>query len=171
MLLPWVLFCQFVSAGEFAILVKGIDGHPVENVKVEIGYDDYRNGSNRSFALFTDESGQCFFSGYPAYDFGIALSKAGFYETCEIVKATKSVDGHARLIEKLSVELVIKEIRNPVPMYVGYIRHKTFPELGKEIGYDLIEGDWISPYGQGKIGHLMIGMEYSYEKETENLDG
>jgi hypothetical protein len=49
-----------------------------------------------------------------------------------------------------TVEMVLKPILNPVPMYAENTPWSlTLPEIGKPIGYDLMVGDWVAPYGKG----------------------
>ena len=45
--------------------------------------------------------------------------------------------------------VVLKKIGNPIPMYARDADIEI-PELEKPIGYDLVEGDWVAPYGKGK---------------------
>ncbi len=63
-------------------------------------------------------------------------------------------------------ELTVKlrPIKNQVSMFVKFIgdplEGKTsIPEKNIEIGYDLETGDWVSPYGKGKIRDLIFKMK------------
>ena len=59
-------------------------------------------------------------------------------------------------------EVVLKRIKNPIPMYakgVGLVRGLEMPELGKEVGFDLIRADWVAPYGKGRVSDLVFSME------------
>jgi hypothetical protein len=54
--------------------------------------------------------------------------------------------------------LVLKKIGQPIPMYARNARIEI-PEVGKSIGFDLIEGDWVAPYGKGKQGDFIFQAE------------
>jgi hypothetical protein len=45
--------------------------------------------------------------------------------------------------------IVLKKIGKPIAMYAKQARIEV-PELEKSIGFDLMEGDWVAPYGHGK---------------------
>src|SRR5208283_4458364 len=44
--------------------------------------------------------------------------------------------------------LVLKKIGKPIAMYAKWINTHV-PAIDKPIGYDLMVGDWITPYGKG----------------------
>ena len=48
------------------------------------------------------------------------------------------------------VQLVLKKIVNPVPMYAKHVK-REIPVLDQEVGYDLMVGDWVAPHGSGNI--------------------
>jgi hypothetical protein len=48
-----------------------------------------------------------------------------------------------------TVELVLKPVVKPVPMYSKRVSGLSIPEAAKPIGYDLSVGDWVAPYGRG----------------------
>ena len=51
--------------------------------------------------------------------------------------------------------VVLKKIGNPIPMYARDADIEI-PELEKLIGYDLIQGDWVTPYGKGKLNDFIF---------------
>jgi hypothetical protein len=48
-----------------------------------------------------------------------------------------------------SFTILLKKIGKPIAMYAKQIDSITFPEFNKTIGYDLMAGDWVAPYGKG----------------------
>lgn len=52
------------------------------------------------------------------------------------------------------VELVLKKIGIQMPMYArkvgGRMMGKKIPDTGKPVGFDLMVGDWVQPYGKGE---------------------
>lgn len=51
--------------------------------------------------------------------------------------------------------IVLRRIGKPIPMYAQRARIEL-PELGKPIGFDLMEGDWVAPYGHGKTSDFIF---------------
>ncbi|MFA6173961.1 MAG: hypothetical protein WC701_09800 [Kiritimatiellales bacterium] len=65
-----------------------------------------------------------------------------------------------------TVNLVIKKVLNPIPMYAKRLRnlHPPFqiPEYDKAIGFDLMKGDWVAPYGKGEIEDFIFKMDCKF---------
>jgi hypothetical protein len=54
-----------------------------------------------------------------------------------------------------TIEVVLKRIKNPVPMYARRVSGGM--SLHNEpYGYDLMAGDWVSPHGKGKIADIIF---------------
>lgn len=66
------------------------------------------------------------------------------------------------------IKVVLRPIVNPVPMYV---RNHTFlfPALNKNLGFDLMEADWLPPYGNGSHADFILRVERIY-KDIDNFD-
>jgi len=47
-----------------------------------------------------------------------------------------------------TIELVLKKIVNPVPMYARRVNVEV-PATDKPLGFDLVQGDWVQPFGKG----------------------
>lgn len=58
-------------------------------------------------------------------------------------------------------QLILKKRIQPIPMYARHVK-TDIPELGKPIGYDLIEADWVEPYGKGKTGDFVFQITQTY---------
>lgn len=55
-----------------------------------------------------------------------------------------------------TIEVVLKEKGPLRPMYAKRIGIITLPEMEKGVGYDLEIGDWVAPYGKGRLGDLIF---------------
>jgi len=110
-------------------------------------------------------------SGKCVGDWHYVVSKDGHYET--------SVDDNFRRtgVAKgrwqpygMTNKVVLKRIVNPVAMYAfDYMAgHAMIPKVAEPLGYDLMAGDWVAPYGDGKVPDFDVtylrdgeGREYS----------
>ena len=58
-----------------------------------------------------------------------------------------------------AIDIVFKPVIKPVPMYarkMGETVPLTIPAVAKPVGFDLIVGDWVAPYGKGNISDLVF---------------
>ncbi|NCC49880.1 MAG: hypothetical protein EOM20_01565 [Spartobacteria bacterium] len=61
------------------------------------------------------------------------------------------------------IDLVVKPVINPVPVYAlaygtDWQQHKV-PEYNKPIGFDLMKGDWLPPYGDGVTADFIMTLK------------
>ncbi len=61
----------------------------------------------------------------------------------------------------LRKEIVLKRIVNPIPMYVKRV-NAAIPVMGQPVGYDLVKGDWVVPFGSGENGDILISATGTY---------
>ena len=61
---------------------------------------------------------------------------------------------------------MLKRVGKPIAMYAKSITSLRLPELNKAIGYDLMIGDWVGPYGKGVNTDLFFN-----EKHTDQNSG
>jgi len=78
-------------------------------------------------------------------DLAFEVEKQGYYTT--------RVDYHLGFYYKLekwnpTQTIVLRKIGNPIPMYAKQ-QEMRFPKLNEPVGFDLMTGDWVTPYGKG----------------------
>ena len=66
------------------------------------------------------------------------------------------------------IEIVLKRIIKPIPMYAKRIDMEP-PANNKPVGYDLMIGDWVGPYGKGINNDILFTREYS-RKSLQDYD-
>lgn len=160
--------CQSVARDPlFRLTLKVIDdeGKPVPGAEARIGAERRsKEGESEGKGVFaegvTDENGM--FSGeveaWNARRAGYRVQKEGYYGVWLSYHAKQSKAGKWQPWNP-TVEVVLKRKKNPVPMYVKRISERL-PALDVAVGYDLVSGDWVAPYGRGKkadmlfLGHL-----------------
>jgi hypothetical protein len=67
------------------------------------------------------------------------------------------------------VTVVLKRIEKPVPMYARdtEMSRLDLPAVGQPIGFDLIEYDWVAPYGKGKHADIVFMLDKKYIKDND----
>jgi hypothetical protein len=151
LLLPIIANCGGLVI-KFKLKVVDQNQNPVEDARVEMNF----HGGGNSYDLLTDEEGKIDLTDRGLHGQGILITKQGYYDS-------KHRTGNGD--QDLTLEL--REIKNPIAMHV--LRQdeiKTFIEQNpnKPIGYDLVKGDFTTPFGKGDTPDLIFSGTYNYEK-------
>ena len=83
---------------------------------------------------------------------GFEAQKDGYYRTLD---GRDFIDQTNR---NPALTLVVKKIIHPVPMSanrVDFVHGKKMP-TDQPIGFDLMTGDWVAPYGKGTQAHILV---------------
>ncbi len=91
---------------------------------------------------------------WDATESGYEVSKQGHYTAWASFSARPAVWGKWQPWNP-TIEVVLKRIKNPVPMFAKRVSGEV-PAKEKDVGYDLVIGDWITPYGRGKVADLIF---------------
>ncbi|MFN7137990.1 MAG: hypothetical protein ACK4UN_01480 [Limisphaerales bacterium] len=151
----YLMLAQIAAADPTAKLTfKVVDdfGKPVAGAIVRMSSYDYSAkdplGKGRTAA--TDTNGVATLTRKSRTQYvGIGiLPQEGFYYTRSDDYWFKEVKNGKWQPWNPTVELVLKPILNPVVAYRNAAT-PTIPEVGKFIGFDLMAGDWVAPYGKG----------------------
>jgi hypothetical protein len=131
---------------EWHATLKVIDeaGMPIARANASIGY--YTNSIPTSADGLTDTNG-IFSASHSAYSglLGFTAEKPGYYITRKGYDLGFTYD-LARWNPTQTITL--KKKINPIPMYAKEQELK-FPKEDEAIGFDLMAGDWVTPYGKG----------------------
>lgn len=69
-----------------------------------------------------------------------------------------------------SVEVVLKPILNPIPMYARVMGQMPalleLPKLGEPIGFDLEKGEWVAPWGKGAKSDFVFSLHEVVAKKS-----
>jgi len=95
---------------------------------------------------------------------GGSVRKKGYYKT-----QGEFWNGGFGIVPAETLKITIKRIIDPVPMERKYDLDLYFPVLQEAIGFDFEVGDWVSPYGKGKIVDVFITGTYEENKEQETF--
>jgi hypothetical protein len=106
---------------------------------------------------FTDDSGNVTLSlksALTSIGSGIKWGTPGYYYSGYSVQLTNSANGKWQPWNP-TVEVVVKPILNPIPMYAKADR-LTIPSKKTPVGFDLEAGDWVAPYGKGTVSDFVF---------------
>lgn len=154
-----------VAKVNLILTVVDDEGRPVGDVKVNgSGYIPGRPDST-VVNTTTDASGVLKLTIRTAVDVGFSFKKDGYYESrmhnyIYSGPEPKIVNGYWQP-NPLKETVVLKRIKNPVPMYVKGVDAKV-PVLGEPVGYDLMVGDWVAPYGKGTVADFIMNVTGEY---------
>jgi hypothetical protein len=154
---------------EWKATLKVVDenGSPVAKASVKVGY--YIKNTSVDIEGMTDTNGIFVADriastfNYVEYALAFVVEKEGYYETrskCDLGLPFDASKWNP------TVTLVLKKNGRPIAMYAKRINSLTVPEFNKAIGYDLMFGDWVGPYGKGVNTDLFIT-----EKHTDPQSG
>jgi hypothetical protein len=139
------------------VKVVGDGGSPLAGADVDVTYDvpitsDGNQPRYGDVKGITDDNGM--FSASHTSDstgLGILINKSGYYATHA---------GHQFYYDEKywypSFTVTLKKVGKPIAMYAKSITYIKFPVFNKPIGYDLMVGDWVAPYGKGVTADFLF---------------
>lgn len=160
------------------------DAIPIPNADMNVGVDSllhadgYNNYKGRTNAegLFTVES-----RGQGCTD--VLVEKDGYYPSRPDVNWDGDLNPGGEIMHKNggfrpwnpTINVVLRKVGKPIPMIVRlawggcrtWIRPET-EQIGKELGWDLVESDWVAPVGNGKTTDLILKFEASRTDELNH---
>ncbi|MDR3411605.1 MAG: hypothetical protein P4L87_11800 [Formivibrio sp.] len=154
---------------EWKATVKVVDenGLSVERADVKVGYFTNNDtveieGTTGTNGIFEASHATSTFN-YVEYKLAFRVEKEGYYGTgseCDLGLPYDAVKWNP------TITLLLKKVGKPIAMYAKSITSLRLPELNKDIGYDLMVGDWVGPYGKGVNADLFFT-----EKHTDPQSG
>jgi len=170
-----ILFFIFVSLNvnslfaepiaKVTIKAKAENGDPIVNGRVTVYFHIENNTVTRHKRGLTDSEGFFTVSGKTGPNWVATVKKEGYYESGKGYPFSKKQNYlfYKRWLPwNPTIEIVLREKRNPMKMYskgTGYIK---VPVQNQPVGYDLVEGDWVEPYGKGKIKDFILDCDFIY---------
>ena len=153
------IFAQTNAAEhEWKATLKVVDenGSPVAGANVGVGY--YIGNTSKRIDGLTDTNGifvaahSANTSGYAVYDLAFIVEKTGYYRTWQKQDLGVNYDT-AKWNPNMTI--VLEKIINPIPMYARRAQIEI-PVVDKPVGFDLVESDWVAPYGKGKQSDIIF---------------
>jgi hypothetical protein len=149
------------------VAVRDEDGSAVTNVEVGVGTYVRRipglgSSATAQVGARTDTNGYARLT-IPSRRGDLYLRMRpteGFYYDRGIeLRMTNAVVGRWQPWGQTNV-LVVRRIVNPIPMYAMRFGGNV-PVNGKPVGFDLMKGDWVEPYGRGSVPDFVFHAEWT----------
>ena len=119
---------------------------PVAGAEVGVYYLAYDTSKDKEVAGTTNENGVFVARGDAPLRMEVGIRKNDYYRT---------FSGRLSRRKDHDLTFVLRRIKNPIPMYAKRIDIIP-PESEKWCGYDLKEGDWVTPHGRGKTSDFLM---------------
>lgn len=147
---------------KFTVVVLNEEGKSLSGVKVGVGFEKNNGWGTDSAGQqgISGADGRMTFSGQSNGHITYGGSKDGYYPSFYDYDFQElGTFGWEPWNPELKI--VMRKIENPVSMYARDTKFSNLiiPEEGKKIGFDLIEFDWLPPYGKGKNADFLFFLE------------
>lgn len=156
--------------GKVNVKVTDEFGRPVALAKVEIGFKQLKSkGFGEGWGTVVDyrpsegetnAKGEYSAKGSTSSNIVVTVTKDGFYESNAGVSFADSFTQ--------GVIITLRKIKDPVPMYVNSTDYMNSPKSGEPIGFDLEVGDWVAPYGNGKVRDFIFNLTSRFESPFDS---
>jgi len=140
------------------------DGNNLSNVDANITFLNpiHKTGTWGSSDTFsrsgkTDSNGLFLIEQRAGFQIHYAASGANCYKTTGRFDFKTEKDGQYQPWNPVFTVL-LKKIIHPIPMYARRLQTEV-PMLDQPVGFDLMEGDWVAPYGKGKQDDFIFALK------------
>ena len=150
-----------IPTPEWKVTLKVVDdtGNPVAGAKATIISTNQIKG-------LTDTNG-IFVASHRDKSFALAfdVKKAGYYSFWQRYEMGWANEyNYAKW--NPTVKIILRKIGNPIPMYAK-AQEMKFPKLDEPVGFDLMAGDWVTPYGKGFHTDLLFKAHREIKNDRE----
>ena len=137
---------QNIPTPEWRVTLKVVDDvdNPVVGAKAVVGY----HFTNQIVGL-TDTNG-IFTASHrdKSSGLGFLVTKDGYYQTRQEYEMGFFPEQYNEAKWNPTKTIILRKYGNPIPMYAKRQEMK-FPKLDESVGFDMMAGDWVTPYGKG----------------------
>lgn len=138
------------------------NGNPLSGAIVSLSFSEPRSGSSTVKKRgLTDTNGEFFGEGNSDGVLGTLCTKDGYYLGMVPIPVFKNAVDKRWQPWGATYTSVLRKIENPIPVYARKV-FLHMPQVGKPCGYDLKEGDWVSPWGKGLVPDFVFTMNCNY---------
>ncbi len=163
------------ETAEVSVNLRIVDelGNPLERAR---WHATFRGSNHEHYSFKTDKEGRVSFvcEAPQRAEFSVNAERLDrCYTTADafLLERSEEDDGRWKPVEKT---LVVKMIRDPIPMFSHEVYEKPIPVFNKALGFDLRLADWVKPYGMGEVADITISVcrsrVYSYGEKVWKVD-
>ena len=135
---------------------------PIGNVKAGFAFCGERNQSQVvEVEGTTDNMGTFTGEGHTYGVIGSSLTKNGYYNGSANLPGLSEAQNGRWQPWGATNTTILRKIENPVSMYAKSCWVKV-SQFDKATGYDLVAGDWVAPFGNGKISDFVFSVRNNY---------
>ena len=152
------------------VLTNALAGLSVDtNIKPGWGWG---GGRPNRYQGYTDTNGVCVLKGEGnGGTASVYVKKEGYYGSSGYRVGITNVTGIVGMRKwqpwNPTVNVALKQIGKPIPLYAKRLREIEMPVENEPVGFDLVEGDWVSPHGEGKNPDIVFQMDRKPEQVIE----
>lgn len=163
--------CYWIIAGETTVVVTVRDeaGALVAGATVQSGWGvTAPGGFGFDFTHrigITGVDGTCTLPLGGSVEAGVGAGKDGYYGGG--VELKNLLTNPVLALNHPAVTINLLKKLNPVPMYVRSAQWNKIPILKQFVGFDLMKGDWVSPYGAGLVSDFIISSDREVRGESD----
>ena len=151
------------------------EGIPVINARI---YGSFWPGDNgKKYILIdglTNTDGEFVAEGVSKWKLTYQVSKAGYYMSSGTIDYLASTNSPAIVNGKwqpygMTRNIILKKIKNPVPLVHSKSSHSKSPGLGEWYGYDIERRQWVRPFGDGVHPDMLIKISIDAKNEINDF--
>ncbi len=150
-----------INGARVKMTIKVVDeeGNPVTNAVAGAYFrKSFGKEWGKTIDKTTDKNGICIVEERTSDTVFTHATKDGYYRGRNEYFATKDykLDGDKWLPWDVTNTVVVRSVKKKVPMYYR-VKNLRVPQNAKssELFFDFMLGDWVEPYGQGKVADLV----------------
>jgi hypothetical protein len=173
LLLPNIVLA--LPTAKLTLLVVDENNIPIEGADARISFMKaasvgkgsktyFVSGKTDENGLFTGEGTTEYYATYSANSYGYygtGIKFGGFTDFSGMMGFRKWQPWNPTL------KVVLKKIKNPIPMYAYDTDWIDIPKNDEFIGYDLVKHDWVSPYGKGITSDFLFRLDKDIRSNQE----
>ena len=129
--------------------VKEADGKPLAGVHVKAT-------EGASFDVVTDADGVATASGIMRERIRYSVESDGVYAHANGLQFEKTTEDGQRWVWDRLIEVTLRRKVSPHPMRTVRISDVTIPVINRPVGFDLLKGSFLPPYGDGETADFTL---------------
>lgn len=148
---------------KMSFLIVDEDGKPVVGARVTVTFE-VLGGNNRATVVgVTNKTGNYVVSHRSTHSSGFGVEKDGYYES-KGGQYFDSNEGGKWQPWNPEIKVVMRKIIKPVPMYTRNTKQSkmVIPAVDRAVGFDLIDFDWVAPYGHGRNSDFIFKLKRDF---------